>query len=67
MAVDLNKLKLKHDALDIGPLNDLEIGYIIDIEKYIDEQIALKYNSDNTRINIELRIVDFSYNPIKKN
>lgn len=65
MAVDLKKLKEKHEELDTAPLNSVELGYVAEVEKYIDDKILKNYTSDNRNVNIDLAIVDFDYDPIK--
>lgn len=66
MAVNLKQLKANCAAADVAPVSDIEAKYISAAEKFIDDEIIKKYNSDNTSIWIPLNIVNLDYNPLSK-
>ena len=65
MAVTRKKIKEKFIESKKAPLIKEELQYISEAEEYID--IELEKNFDNNQgTHIDLKIVDFSYSPIKK-
>lgn len=66
MAIDFkNKIEeLKNK--DVEPLTQEELGYIKDVEDYIDSQIEAKLSTDKKEVWIDKAFVVFNYNPITK-
>lgn len=59
MAIKFKEQLEKKKKEDIAPLTDEELGYITEVEEYIDKEIEKKINSDNNSVMIFLYYATF--------
>jgi hypothetical protein len=67
MAIDFKEKFSTLKNKDVEPLTQEELGYIKQVEDYIDSEISKKLSTDNLQVYIDKTCVDFGYNPITKN
>jgi hypothetical protein len=66
MAIDFKQKFAKLKAKDVEALSQEELGYIKQVEDYIDAQIEAKLSTDNIEVWIDKNCVSFYYNPSNK-
>lgn len=66
MAIDFKEKFAELKSKDVGPLTDVELGYIKIVENYIDSEIEKKLSTDNREVWIDVAYVRFNYNPETK-
>jgi hypothetical protein len=66
MAIDFKEKLASLRAKDSAPLTEDELGYIKQVEDYIDTQIEIKISADNSEVWIDGAHVRFSYNHLTK-
>jgi hypothetical protein len=66
MAIDFKEKLVALQAKDSAPLTEEELGYIKQVEDYIDTQIEIKITTDNSEVWIDNAYVTFHHNPITK-
>lgn len=66
MAIDFKEKFVTLVTKDTEPLTHEELGYIKQIEDYIDSQIEVKLSTDNIEVWIDKAYVQFYYNPLTK-
>lgn len=66
MAIDFKEKFASLQAKDSALLTDVELGYIKQIEDYIDSVIERELSTDRTEVYIDIACVKFYYNPSTK-
>lgn len=66
MAIDFKEKIENLKAKDIEPLSEEELGYVKQVEEYIDAQIEAKLSTDNGEVWIDKAYVGFYHNPSTK-
>ena len=66
MAIDFKEKFATLVVKDIEPLTQEELGYIKQVEDYIDSQIEVKLSTNNIEVWIDKRYVEFYHNPLTK-
>jgi hypothetical protein len=65
MAIKYSTVERIQKEKDNAPLNDEELAHVENVEKYIDEEILKKFGT-NPKINIDLSVASFRYDPANK-
>lgn len=66
MAIDFKQKFATLKAKDVEPLTQEELGYLKQVEDYIDSQIEAKLSTDNSDVWIDKAYVGFYHNPMTK-
>lgn len=66
MAIDFKEKFATLMTKDVEPLTQEELGYVKQVEDYIDAQIEAKLSTDNSDIWIDKAYVEFYHNPLTK-
>jgi hypothetical protein len=66
MAIDFKEKLASLRTKDSAPLTEEELGYVKNVEDYIDSEIERHLSTDRTEIYIDIACVKFYYNPSTK-
>lgn len=66
MAINFKEKLASLQAKDSAPLTEEELGYVKNVEDYIDSEIERKLSTDRTEVYIDIAYVKFYYNPSTK-
>lgn len=66
MAIDFKERFATLQSKDVEPLTQEEMGYVKQVEEYIDSEIEKKLSTDNREVWINKAYVEFYHNPKTK-